>query len=79
MLFIDDKVVIPRRYRIEGDKLVFMESNDGVKQGQIAVFTLFKLVSEYDDPTNIRYKAIQEELALGRRFILYDMTIDKKV
>lgn len=78
MLFIDDKVVIPRRYRIEGDKLVFMEANDGVKQGQIAVFTLFKLVSEYDDPTNIRYKAIQEELSLGRRFILYDMTIDKK-
>lgn len=78
MLFIDDKLVIPRRYRIEGDKLVFMESNDGIKKGQHAVFVLFKLVSEYDDPTNVRYKVIQEELALGRRFVLYDMTIDKK-
>ena len=70
-LFLED-------YRIEGDKLVFMETNDGVKKGQHAVFTLFKLVSEYDDPTNVRYKVIQEELALGRRFVLYDMTIDKK-
>ena len=78
MLFIDDKLVIPRRYRIEGNKLVFMEANDGIKKGQHAVFVLFKLVSEYDDPTNVRYKVIQEELALGRRFVLYDMTIDKR-
>ena len=78
MVFINDRLVIPKRYKVFEDKIVFTDENDKVLAGQNVVFVLFKLVSEYDDPTNIRYKTIQEQLALGRRFVLYDLTIDKR-
>ena len=79
MLFIQDTFIVPKRYRIEDNTLYMMDPNDYFEPQSTAVFVTFKIVDELEDPTTPRFEVIKNQLEQGKRFVLYDLGVDKHI
>ena len=80
ILFVNDTFISPRRYRIENNVLYFMDSKtDGVFSGASLIFVLLRMSNELEDPTTDQGRIVKDQLEKGKRFVLFDMDIDKKI
>jgi len=77
-VYVDQKQLLPRDYIIESNKLILFDKNATFKKDQTITIMIYKFVDEYEDPRTTRYEVIKNQLSTGRRFILYDLNIDKR-
>ena len=77
MVFDHDKLVIPRRYRIEDNKLKFMNPADGLIGQPELTFVVLKMASQIEKKGS-RNNVLIEKYRKGKRFLLENLNIDKK-
>ena len=77
MLFIQNTFISPLRYVIEDNKII-MQEGDLIKSNKTAVIISLRIVNEIEDPLNKHTQIKKDEISKGRRFVLYELNIDKR-
>ena len=78
LVFVNDTFITPYRYEIIDNKLKLTTPGDMIPPGQSFTFVLLRLVNDIEDPLTPRDKMISNQVRKGKRFVLYDLNIDKK-
>lgn len=79
-VFVNGTFISPYRYDIVGSELIIdPESGYLFNKNADIVLVMLKLVSALEDPKSWREKMVQNEIAKGYRFILYDLGIPKEI
>jgi len=78
MVYNHNTLVVPQRYRIENNQLIFVHPGDGLQGNPSLIFVVLKMASqiEKDNPRN---KLLLDLYRKGRRFPFYNLGIDKKI
>ena len=78
MMFYQDTFVFPDRYIInERQEIELTTTRDYFMDKRSVVFVLLKMANRFEDPLDDHDRVIKEETEKGRRFVLYDLGIDK--
>ena len=78
MVFYQDTFVFPDRYIInDRQQIELTKTRDYFLDDKSIVFVLLKMVNRFEDPLDDHDKVVKEETDKGRRFVLYDLGIDK--
>lgn len=76
-IFVQDTFISPRRYKIENNILTLLQPNDLFNIDESVVIVTFKMVDQSEDPTDKHYEIIHNEQEKGKRFVLYDLGINR--
>ena len=78
MMFLQNTFVSPDRYVIE-DNYVRLDTYTGDQflDKKHVTFVLLKMVNRFEDPIDDHDRVVQEEVQRGRRYVLYELPIDK--
>ena len=86
IMFANGSLVIPERYEIEDGYVVmkddYINSYDGqpgFPLNKEVTFVLIKMVTDYDEPYQDRWKEFHQLTKNGHRFILRDLNIDGSI
>ena len=78
MLFIQNTLISPERYEIQDNVLRLTKyTGDTFLRGKHAVFVLLKMVNRFEDPIDDHDRVVYEEIQRGRRYVLYELPINK--
>lgn len=77
-IFISDTFITPASYVINNNTFTFTNGYT-MNTGEMMVICVLKMVDEFEDPTTPRGSVIYNQLVNGKRFVLYDLDIDKNI
>lgn len=77
MVYNHNTLIVPQRYRIENNNIIFVHPGDGLLGSPSLTFVVLKMASqiEKDNPRN---RMLIEQYKKGKRFVLTNTGIDKK-
>lgn len=78
MVFIQDTFVSPQRYRIENNTIITDFDDFYFDHDKSVVIVVLKMVNALEDPITDHDRVVKDEMNRGRRFVLYDLNIDKR-
>lgn len=86
VMFVNGSLIIPERYEIENGYVImkneYINSYDGqpgFPLNKEVTFVLIKMVTDYDEPYQDRWKEFNHLTKNGHRFILRDLNIDSSI
>lgn len=78
MLFIQNTFISPERYIIEDNTVILTKyTGDMFLKDKHATFVLLKMVNKFEDPIDDHDRVVYEEVQRGRRYVLYELPINK--
>ena len=78
IVFIQDTFISPQRYRIENNTIITDFDGYYFEKDSSVVIVVLKMVNVLEDPITDHDKVVKDEMNRGRRFVLYDLNIDKR-
>ena len=79
MMFMQNTFISPERYEISDNTVTMTKySGDHFLRGKHITFVLLKMVNKFEDPLDDHDKVVYEQVQKGRRYVLYELPIDKR-
>lgn len=77
ILFVGDVFISPYSYKIENNRIITTQPGFGFSHNRNVTIVCLKMANRFEDPLDDIDKIIKDENDKGKRYVLYDLNIDK--